>query len=273
MTVLERNFINILRHGAFDDRKPIGLLSAYKWSQLTKLAEHHHVLSYYAAGIEKYFYDDNLNIPQSEIDNIKGILASTTRQTFTDLYNFNKLYLYNKRHEHQLADLIKKEYADEDQSYATRNLLAVIIQTINNIYTGKSYIRGILDLGVLLRNEGDRVDFVKLENWLKITDTTRLANLQGRMLIDCFGFADNEIPFAESEEKRATHLLLHDLHCHATTHLKTWEYRPGRNGFSSGIKTAFRTMGHAMSFYRFSPSETTSSITRGILKGIQEIEE
>lgn len=273
MSVLVKNFINILRHGAFEDRKPIGMLSAYKWSQLTKLAEHHHVLSYYATGIEKYFYDDNLNIPQKEIDTIKGLLASTARQSFFDLYSFDKLYLYNKHHEHQLADLIKKEYADEEQSYVTRNLLAVIIQTINNMYTGKSYIRGIIDMGILLRNDGDRVDFVKLENWLKQTNTTRLANLQGRMLIDCFGFNVNEIPFSESEEKHAEHLLQRDLHCHATTHLKTWEYRPGHNGFSSGVKTAFRTIGHAMSFYRYSPSETTSSITRGILKGIQEIEE
>ncbi len=146
MSILVKNFINILRHGAFDDRKPIGMLNAYKWSQLTKLAEHHHVLSYYATGIEKYFYDDNLNIPQSEIDTIKGILASTTRQSFSDLYKFNKLFLYNKRHEHQLTDLIKKEYADEDQSYATRNMLAVIIQTINNMYTGKSYILSLIHI-------------------------------------------------------------------------------------------------------------------------------
>lgn len=273
MNVLVKNFINILRLGAFDDHKPIGMLSAYKWSQLTKLAEHHHVLSYYANGIEKYFYDDNLNIPQSEIDTIKGLLASSTRPTFSNLYNFDKIYLYNKRHQQQLTNLIQKEYADNEQSYCTRNMMAVIIQTINNMYTGKSYLRGIIDMGVLLRKEGDRVDFVKLENWLKQTGTTRLANLQGRMLIECFGFSDNEIPFSEDEEKHAERLLHHDLHCQATTHLKTWEYRPGHNGFSSGVKTAFRTMGHAMSFYRYSPSETTSSITRGIIKGIQEIEE
>ncbi len=273
MSILVRNFINILRHGAFDDRKPIGMLSAYKWSQLTKLAEHHHVLAYYAKGIERYIYDDNLNIPQAEIDKLKTKLESTPRERFYDLYNFDKLQLYSKRHERQLVELIKKEYNDEDQSVTTRQLLSVLIQTIDNIYTGKSYIRGIIDMGILLRNEGDKVDFIKLEKWLRQTGTTRLANLQGRMLIDNFGFSDDEIPFSENEESRASSILQKDLHAHATPHLKTWEYSSGHNGYSSGLKTAFRTMGHTISLYRYSPSEAISSIRKGILHGLQEIEE
>ena len=273
MYILTNNFINILRYGAFDEGKSISVLSAYKWGQLTLLAEHHNVLSYFANGLEKYYFDENLNIPQSEIDSIRHLLEETPRQTFTDLYNFDKIHLHNKHYDRQLRNIVKKEYADAEKSYPTMNIMSIIIQSVDQLLTGRSYLRGLIDLGVFLRKDGDKVDFVKLENWLKQSGVSRMSNLLASMLTSVFGFTDDEIPFAESTDKRAFDILERDLHCHETSKLKTWEYRTGRNGFSSGPSAAFRTIGHNLSLWRYAPGEVMSSIGRGILKGLSEIEE
>ena len=77
--ILAKNFIHILRNGAFNESKPLGRLSPFKWNQLTLLATHHNLLVTYANGLEKYYYNDNFNIRQNEIDTIKAKLQEVKR--------------------------------------------------------------------------------------------------------------------------------------------------------------------------------------------------
>ena len=61
------NFITILRSGAFDDSRPIGMLSDFKWKKLIELARMHDVIHFFAQGLEHYYYDDNLNLSEEHI--------------------------------------------------------------------------------------------------------------------------------------------------------------------------------------------------------------
>ena len=273
-SVLARNFINILRSGAFDESKPIVMLSPFKWSQLTQLATHHNLLVTYANGLEKYYYNDNLNISQQEIATIKNLLQETPRHGFSDLYDFNLLSMHNKKLNDKLQQLIQKEYTDEEKSYPTMQLMAIIIVTTNQILTGQSYLRGIIDLGRYLRVDGNKVDFIKLENWLKQTKMTHIANMQGNILISVFGFTPDEIPFVYQEDARAYDIIIKGIRYKDIHQLKTWAFHQNKSGFIvSSPKTAFRCIRHSMQFYRYAPQETISSISKGILKGLAEIEE
>ncbi len=272
--ILARNFVNILRNGAFDESKPIGMLSPYKWSQLTQLATHHHLLQTYASGLEKYYYNDNLNISQREIDVIKTELQSVPRHGFSDLYDFNHISLHNKRLDNELQRLIQKEYTDPEKSYPTMQLMAIIIVIANQMLTGKSFIRGILDLGRYLRIDGNNVDFVKLERWLQQTKMTHMANLQGNMLMAVFGFTQDEIPFVIKADPQARRMMMNGLRYQEIHDAQTWSFRQNKSGFIvSSPSTAFKSIHHSLKFYKYAPKETLSSISKGILKGLAEIEE
>lgn len=268
------NFLNLLRSGAFNESKPIGIMSEYKWKQLVSLAWWHQLTPILAKGVEHYYYDDQLNVPENQIENIKEQLSSFPIMGFSDLYVFDQLHMKNKTLEERLQQIIRKEYGDPEKSYETMQLMAIIITNVENILTCKSFLRGIIDLGRYLRIDGDKVDFVKLEKWLSMTSMTRMAELQGNLLIEGFGFSKDELPFVSKVNAKAHKWVLRALmrreHARQPRQPGT---TPG-NGFALGSpSTAFHTIRHTLSYRRLASREARSTIFQGIMRGLAEIDE
>lgn len=272
--ILTINFLHLLRGGAFEETKPIGLLSAYKWAKLVSLAAKHGLTQILASGLERYYYDDNMNIPAQQIDVIKEQLKTVPTAGFSDLYDFSKLHLQSKKYNTQLQQIIHSEYTDEEKSYETMQVMAIIIVNVDHILTGKSYLKGIIDLGRYLRIEGGKVDFVKLENWLSKCGMTKMANLQGSLLITGFGFSREELPFMTRPEKDVWPELLRAISSDDISHIRPWQLHENTGGFLVGNpSTAMRSIRHTFRYRRYSARETFSTIYRGIMKGLSEIEE
>ena len=268
------NFLNLLRSGAFNESKPIGIMSEYKWKQLVSLAWWHQLTPILAKGVEHYYYDDQLNIPESQIGVIKEQLSSFPIMGFSDLYVFDHLHMKNKVLEERLQQIIRKEYGDMEKSYETMQLMAIIITNVENIMTCKSFLRGIIDLGRYLRIDGDKVDFVKLEKWLSQTSMTRMAEMQGNLLIDGFGFSKEELPFVTKVNAKAHQWVERALmrREHAR-HPNQSGATPG-NGFAlSSPVTAFHTIRHTLSYKRLASREARSTIFHGVMRGLAEIDE
>lgn len=268
------NFLNLLRSGAFDESKPIGIMSEFKWKQLVSLAWWHQLTPILAKGVEHYYYDDQLNIPESLIGTIKEQLSSFPIKGFSDLYVFDHLHLRNKSLEERLQQIIRKEYGDPEKSYETMQLMAVIITNVENMLTCKSALRGVIDLGRYLRLDGDKVDFVKLEKWLSHTSMTRMAELQGNLLIEGFGFSKDELPFVSKVDADAHQWMMRALmRPEHGRHSRQSGVTPG-NGFAlSSPATAFHTIRHALSYRRLASREVRSTIFKGIMRGLAEIDE
>ncbi len=268
------NFLNILRSGAFEESKPIGIMSDFKWKKLVNLANYHHLIRFFANGLERYYYNENLNFPADQIEVVKKLLADQPPTGFAGLYDFGKIHLHSKKYNERLKNIVSEEYANSEKSYETMQVMAIMMVNVENILTGKSFLRGILDLGRYLRLEGNKVDFVKLENWLARTSMSRMADLQGNLLIVGFGFSKEELPFlgkiipqAERELKRAVNYdKLNDT--------QSWNFHEGKGGFIvSSPNTALKSIRHAWSYLRYAPREAMATIYRGIIKGLTEIEE
>ncbi len=269
-----RNFINILRSGAFDDVKPIGMLSNYKWRKLVDLAKMHGLIQVFANGLERYHYDNNLNISESLIDEIGAELRVAPITGFADLYDFNHMVLQSKPLNQQLKDIIRKEFADTERSYETLQAMAIILFNAEHILTGRSYLKGIIDLGRYLRLEGNKVDFVKLEEWLKKTEMTGMGNLQGSLLITGFGFTIEELPFVVKLVKKPMQQLLSAISHDDLSQLRPWALHESKGGFVVGSPLKiYRSVRHSLRFQHFAPRETYATIFRGLARGISEIEE
>ena len=268
------NFITILRSGAFDDSRPIGMLSDFKWKKLIELARMHDVIHFFAQGLEHYYYDDNLNLSEEHIAEIKSLMQQTPLHAIPELYDFDKVHLHDTKLEGKLQGIVSQEHKDMEKSYETMQLAAIIIENVNNILSGRSFLRGIVDLGRYLRLDGNRVDFVKLEKWLQQTKMTNMAQLQGNLLIEAFGFTAEELPFVNHHDHRVGQVLENAITTNVTREGEKWEFRQSKSGFIvSSPQQAIRSIRHSLRYRRYARKEAYTTIYKGFLKGLSEIEE
>ena len=83
----------------------------------------------------------------------------------------------------RLASIQENERHAIDTSIETIHLLRIIVSNINGILANGVNLGGIIEMGNYLRTKGDKVDFVKLEKWLRKLRIQRMAQLQGSVLI------------------------------------------------------------------------------------------
>ncbi len=268
------NFLHILRSGAFDESKPIAIMSSYKWDKLVQLAMLHRLIPFFANGLQHYQYDDSLNIPEEQIDKIRTLLKDIQPSGFSDLYDFGKIHLRSKKLNERLQKVIHDEYASNEKSYETMQIMAIIMVNVENILTGRSYLKGIIDLGRYLRLKGHKVDFVKLEQWLSFTGMASMANLQGSLLITGMGFTIDEVPFVHRVDKNAASVLMRAIRHDDLSSLQVWDFHPSKSGFIvSSPKSALQSIRHCLSYRRYAPRETFATLTNGLVNGLAEIEE
>ena len=272
--VLTTNFLNLLRGGAFDESKPISIMSDYKWAQLVLLAHWHGVTPFLAKGIERYHFDDNLNIPEEQIEKVKEHLQASPSVGISELYVISRVHLHNKDLNKRLQHLVSQEYGDLERSYETLQLLAILLSNVVQMLEGKSCLKGLIDLGRYLRKEGDKVDFVKLERWLTETRMVKMCELQGTLLIEGFGFSQSELPFVTQLSSNARRWMKRVLMVeHFSRHPKD-SYNESHNRFAlSSPGIAWRTILNTLSFRRLAPGETISTICHGVMRGLAEIDE
>lgn len=104
----------------------------------------------------------------------------------------------------RLIKIQKEERHSIDTSIETLYLLRLLVSNINGILANGISIRGIIQLGQYLRTRGDKVDFIKLESWLRKLHIQRMAQLEGSVLITFFDFEKTRFPLYAEWKKAHT---------------------------------------------------------------------
>ena len=161
-----------------------------------------------------------------------------------------------------------------DASMTTLELLNIIVRNISHILNQGISLSGISQLGSFLRTKGDKVDFVKLEGWLKRLHIQRMAQLEGSILIAVFEFDQDEIPFVAQVEKEAYPLILRTLKHTTSDTTEEWHFRQGRTGFvQNNSRIMRRNLRRSIRYINFAPIETSSNFLNNFARSLSEIEE
>jgi len=182
MDIIKRNFYKQLCIGAFAEEQELEPMSAFKWKKLHQMAEERNVAC---------FVDNTIPYERFQPEE-------------QDLPNF---FLNNR-----LEKLRYREQHSMDASGDTLNLLNLIIFNTNQILTKGLHLRGIVELGIFLRRRGDKVDYVKLESWLKKLYLQPMVKMQCSYLINRFHFTPDELPFVTDEIKPPSKAALGAIH-------------------------------------------------------------
>ena len=369
MTVVERNFLRLLRSGTFGDDTPIEPMSQWKWERLYQMALMHGVAALVYDGIrsrkDEFFI--NLTNEQREawrrmVDEAEeksrqmNILTArlmeelnhrSTRpillkgQAIATIYNqplhrtsgdcdiFFPLDPQGKKaddwakgnadnktttekgvtqymwkgmkveHHHRmlkltnmflnrnLQQIINKEIRCCDSTYIyidgikietlppTLNLLYTMVRIAKYILNDGVSLKQLVELGMILRKIGNKVDFIKLQQWIYKLHMGEMAQLEGALLKGLMNFTTDEIPFMSPNKKDDISAIMKDIFNLKGNHTYDWFFTQGKNVFvSTNNKSAMMWhINHSRRFFRYYPSETVTNFITSFAHSLSHIEE
>ena len=184
-----------------------------------------------------------------------------------------EVLMHNSFLNRRLTKIQKEEPHVIDTSMETIYLLRLIVSNANAMLSGGISIRGIIQLGLYLRTRGDKVDFVKLDNWLIKLHLQRMAQLEGSLLITFFNFEQDEIPFVKLVERGAYKLTLRSLYYNIKD-MEDIKFQQSQVGFVHTTGGSMRkNLSRSMRFFGYAPIESASNFFNGFFRSLSEIEE
>lgn len=282
MNIIKRNFLRLLRLGAFGENEVIEPMSKFKWEVIFHIANIHNVVGVIFEGIAKNKENEAL-IPQDIILKYKKILdeegygikaQATGSRPSVQLPDAGLSHMCNGFLNARLKRIRENEPQSADASVETLNMLDIIVQATECTMTYGLSFATILRIGIYLRVDGDKIDFIKLENWLRKLNLTRMAQLEGSILIDIFGFEMDEIPFVNKMEPSAHKIAIEALEKPIRIDIEEWKISQKSTIFlANNSKAMMKTVKNCMKYFFFAPVEASSNFLHRFASSLSNLEE
>ena len=161
-----------------------------------------------------------------------------------------------------------------DASMDTVEILNIIVRNVGDMLNQGISLSGMIELGRYLRTRGDKVDFVKLEDWLQELHILHIAQLQGSILIAVFEFELDEIPFVHKFAPESFKLTIRTINHTAIDTAKEWNFKQSKSGFMKNNSSALRkNLRRSIRYAGYAPIETASNFVNNFIRSLSEIEE
>lgn len=274
MEILYRNFTKLLSIGVFGENCPVEDMSEFKWNKLLRIAGICDVEDFVCDGIVK---SDNKKIPSNIYitapNNISVIQdgQTTANYNFTSgkpIKKFSNFYLNRK-----LNKIIFDEIHSIDTSINSLILLNKLIDNINSLLNNGIEIRKLADLGGYLRKYGDRIDFVKIETWIKLLKIKKICTLIGCMLVSLFSFEIEELPFMRATNNKILRKTDGMLNIFLTSIPQPAALNENNENHGQGINPITKPNTNPLKFFNYFPVETASRFISNIAKSLSNIDE
>lgn len=147
--------------------------------------------------IRNEYFNEKITLePLSPYKQSQVLLLKEKFMGTKDVYNPKERYQFSNNFiEKRRVKLFDDERHAIDTSTDTLNLLNLLIYNITEMENRGISLHGIISVGLYLRNNGQNVDFVKLDKWISHLHIKRMSSLIASILVEGFGFEVEEIPF------------------------------------------------------------------------------
>lgn len=265
MDIIKRNFFRLLRSGALNEFITLEPMSAFKWKRLVQMVMAQKVSAIALKGIKNHQHDIETNIPKELIEELQND-TDTPQEAPVQLSN----HFLNKR----LKYIRENEPHAMDASMDTVEILNIIVRNVGDMLNQGISLSGMIELGRYLRTRGDKVDFVKLEDWLQELHILHIAQLQGSILIAVFEFELDEIPFVHKFAPESLKLTIRTINHTAIDTAKEWNFKQSKSGFMKNNSSVLRkNLRRSIRYASYAPIETASNFVNNFIRSLSEIEE
>jgi len=266
MDIIQRNFLRLLKCGAFEQREQIEPMSAWKWNRLFQLSQMHDVTPWCFDGIKMCGDDfflkirpDQMQLWQEAADNADKEIPQEEEQ-----------YLTNPLLNHKLQQLIGQQHDSP-----TLQLLLNIIRLARFILTQGINMRHLVELGIYLRTTKDQIDYQQLTEWIKMLHMSKIVKLEAALLIHLFNFKPEEIPFTETAVSKSTISVADDILNTSSEQAAEWYFTQGKNVFVSATNSGAMMwhVRHSAKYMSYYPSEAVTNFFANFAHSLSHIEE
>ena len=274
MNIIQRNFFRLIRCGEFKKQEQIEPMSVSKWNKVYQLALMHQVIPSVYAGIQQCRDQFFLHLSDKQI--------KEWERAYIEACRTNKQEEENEllRADHLTNPLLNKKLQaildDEKSDIATRQLLLIVIHIARHILNEGVPVYNLVELGKYLSSEGHHVDFQTLNKWLKSLGFNPMAQLEGALLIQMFGFSKDEIPFMVSEPDKRVERVAQELTEFTNTHTEEFYFSQDSDSVFVHTSNSSAILGHirrSAQYFRYLPSETLTNFFASFAHSLSHIEE
>ena len=264
MDIIQRNFLRLLRCGAFGKTEPIEPMSHWKWNRLYQISQIHGVTPWIRNGIRRCQNDFFLQMPPSLRQHFEEDQTSTREEQGPEELTNPML----NRKLQQLAE----ESGSEDPTF---NLLLRLIHIARNIMTQGISLRQLVMLGIYLRTTKDTIEYEVLKTWIHRLDMGRMARLEGSMLMELFDFTEQEIRFTDATVDKKTRKAIDDIFQLTEKNAADWYFTQGQSIFvrSSDSRAMMWHVKQSARYMRYYPMEAVTNFIRNFTHSMSHIEE
>lgn len=264
MDIIQRNFLRLLRHGAFGQKEAVEPMSEWKWEKLYQISRIHGVTPWIADAILQR--DDDFFLQ----------LSPTLRQQFYD--DNTERY---EEHEHEeltnplLNARLQKIAAEAGDGNPTYELLLNMLSIARYILTQGISLRHLIMLGTYLRTTKDPLDYEQLKQWIRRLRMERMAQLEGALLKELFLFSDAEIRFTDLTIDKSIRQVVNDIFQLTQKNAANWYFTQGKSIFvrSSDSDAMFWHVKHSAKYMQYYPSEAVTNFLSNFAHSLSHIEE
>ena len=200
----------------------------------------------------------------------------------------------------KLQRIIDKEIRACDSEYVTINdvkveivpptlhLLIILLRITRFLLNEGISLKQLVDLGMFLRKWGDRVDFVKLNEWIDSLKLAGMVQIQGALLVHIFGFNPDELPFlresksdnqsdsrSNTADDASINMVMDEVFLLNGIHSNEWYFSQGKNIFvsTSNSSAMLWHVRHSAKYFRYYPAETITNLFSSFAHSLSHIEE
>ena len=274
MNIIQRNFFRLIRCGEFKKQEQIEPMSVSKWNKVYQLALMHQVVPSVYAGIQQCKNQFFLHLSEKQI--------KEWEKTNIEVGQTNKQEEENEllRADHLTNPLLNKKLQtildDEKTDIATRQLLLIIIHIARHILNEGVPVYNLVELGKYMSEEGHRVDYLTLNQWLKMLGFTPMAQLEGALLIHMFGFSKEEVPFLMGKTDKRVERVAQELTEFTNTHSEEFYFSQDSDSVFVHTSNSSAILSHikrSAQYFRYLPSETLTNFFASFAHSLSHIEE
>ena len=166
-----------------------------------------------------YVHDAILNLLRKQPEVLEG---TTLKDWNTDWYRMSVEHsakykpdeniFATRKQRMRYTDILSEHVEKRDTTPETMRLFRILTANSMEMLNSGFCMRGLLQMGKFLREDGDKVDYVKLESWLKKLYLQPMVKMQCGYLINRFHFTPDELPFVTDEIKPPSKAALGAIH-------------------------------------------------------------
>lgn len=270
MDIVTRTFFKLLALGAFNEKDSMEPMSACKWRSLFRLAAMHDVMPIISLGMKNHADDFFMQVP-NELPRMQSDAKETKDTEEEDNEMLQPDHLTNPLLNFRLQNILKKSDSTEE----TVQLILMILGIAKFLMNEGFPVKQLVELGLFLRRQGDKVDFIKLQEWIKSIHMERMSQLIGELLVRLFKFEKEEIPFMTQDANNDIDSIMKEIYILKSARTEKFYFSQGQKIFvqTPNSTAILWNVRHSSKYFKYCPSESFTNFFALFTHSLSHIEE